>query len=281
MKSLEDDVIRITIDAWGGIPHFLGHPGESMSRRHEFKEYVKYMSYDVQPWFAEKYRDDFSKSVDYVAAHVRTISAHVKFDAKEAATFDVDVALRVLGWEVDKTGDAFRDDVLQACKWTTDVFVASSSARAIDLFRSLCPENRIFHMPVNHKGVAGFSGKQFTDDDGERLSEREGVDDTMAEWTLLSRASRIFVYSGPSSFSVTAMMRGCGVPLKVLSDNAGRVGDFLRKMSYENPERIDHEAWSDVEAFRAATRDTPCDDVADSRACYARLASVYASPEDG
>ena len=97
--------------------------------------------------------------------------------------------------------EAFRDDVLETCNGAkTDVFVATSSSTFIDLFKALCPANRILHMPLDHKGVAGFSGNQFDLTD-KRKSKLDGVHDTMAEWILLSRASAITVFCGPSSFS--------------------------------------------------------------------------------
>ena len=72
----------------------------------------------------------------------------------------------------------------------------------------------------------------------------------------------------------------CGTEFKVASTARGKVSILLRELGYEDPTKIDHDRWTrDAAKFKEVTRDTPCDDVEDSRQCYARIASVYASPE--
>jgi hypothetical protein len=277
VRSLDDDVVRISFEKTGGMPFMFGYNKSPIhswtSDSIAFKRYVDYMSFDLQPWFAEKYDDLFSKTEDYIAVHVRTIAADVGFDSSAAAPFDLDVTLRVLGWDAEKTAKAVRADVLGVCSWENDVYVASSSGMVIELFKTLCPDNRIFHLPLNHKGVAGHVANH--------LAKREAVDDTMAEWTLLSRASRVVVFLGSSSFSNSATSRGCGPPIETVSRASKRVPDLLAKMKYRvnDPKHIDHALWDNATTFRDATRDTPCEDLENSRACYARLVMVYGSPD--
>ena len=67
---------------------------------------------------------------------------------------------------------------------------------------------------------------------------------------------------------------------KVASHAHGKIASLLGKLGYQDPSNIDHDKWTrEAAKFKEITRDTPCDDVEDSRQCYARIASVYCSPE--